>query len=66
MFAVSPKEESPHARARPGRKHRGAKSADAEYQVRSLGSKAGNRPGQLILEFYDDAQLAEIYDRLMR
>ncbi len=55
MFAGSPKEESPHARP-----------ADAEYQVRSLGSKAGNRPGQLILEFYDDAQLAEIYDRLMR
>ena len=55
MLAVSTKEESPHARF-----------ADAEYQVRSLGSKAGTRPGQLILEFCDDAQLAEIYDRLMR
>ncbi len=31
-----------------------------------LRPKAGTRPGQLILEFYDDAQLAEIYDRLMR
>ncbi len=32
----------------------------------SPGMLAGTRPGQLILEFYDDAQLAEIYDRLMR
>ncbi len=31
-----------------------------------LRPKAGTRPGQLILEYYDDAQLAEIYDRLMR
>lgn len=26
----------------------------------------GTRPGQLILEYNDDAQLAAIYDRLMR
>ena len=31
-----------------------------------LRPKVGSRPGQLILEYYDDAQLAGIYDRLMR
>src|SRR5260370_5204 len=29
-------------------------------------AKGGTRAGELIVEFYDDAQLAEIYDRLMR
>src|SRR6202041_1252381 len=31
-----------------------------------LRQKTRMRPGQLILEFYDDAQLMNIYDRLMR
>jgi hypothetical protein len=59
---VSAKEESPHAAA----PFAAQGKSDAEYQVRSLRPKAGTRPRQLILEFYDDAQLAEIYDRLMR
>ncbi|HYL09660.1 MAG TPA: ParB/RepB/Spo0J family partition protein [Candidatus Acidoferrales bacterium] len=31
-----------------------------------LRPKSGTRPGQLILEYYEEAQLTEIYDRLMR
>jgi len=31
----------------------------------SLKAKAGNRPGQLILEYYDDAQLQGLYERLL-
>jgi hypothetical protein len=31
-----------------------------------LRQKTKMRPGQLVLEFYDDAQLMGIYDRLMK
>ena len=31
-----------------------------------LREKTRLRPGQLVLEFYDDAQLMGIYDRLMK
>ena len=31
-----------------------------------LHQKTKSRPGQLILEFYDDAQLMDLYDRLMK
>ena len=31
-----------------------------------LRQKTKSRPGQLILEYYDDAQLMGIYDRLMK
>ncbi len=32
----------------------------------SLRTPGKNRPGQLLIEYYDDAQLSGIYDRLMR
>jgi len=31
-----------------------------------LRQKTKSRPGQLVLEYYDDAQLMGIYDRLMK
>lgn len=46
--------------------------AAIEEMVRTLGTrivlrpKTKTRPGQLILEYYDDAQLMGIYDRLMK
>jgi hypothetical protein len=46
--------------------------AALEELERSLGTRVvlrprtGNRPGQLIIEYYDDSQLHLLYDRLAR